>query len=157
MRLALIVIGFMLAAFAPGISHAAEKFDTPRAVLEFAYKAYASSEYTDNSKVLYSKGLEALFAADEARTPAGDVGAVDFDVFVNGQDYKLNELTIDDAVISGAKATEAVSFKNFDESESMQFYLVKQQDGWKIDDIESLTPGHTWRLSELLAADPALN
>lgn len=157
MRLALIVIGFMLAAFAPSISHAAQKFDTPGAVLEFAYKAYASSEYTDNTEVLYSKGLKALVAADAARTPKGDVGAVDWDVFVNGQDYKLSELIIDDAVISGDKATEAVSFKNFDETQSIQFYLVKQKDGWKIDDIESLTPGATWRLSELLTADPALN
>jgi hypothetical protein len=157
MRMALIALGILVAAFAPQVSHAADRFDTPRALLEFAYKAYSTKDFSDNTQDLYSTGLKALFDADAARTPAGEIGALDFDVFVNGQDYQLSGLAIDDPVISGDKANEAVNFKNFDTAQSLQFYLLKQKDGWKIDDIESLTPDAKWRLSELLATDPALN
>ncbi len=45
-------------------------------------------------------------------------------------------------------------FKNFGEAQSLLFHLVKEGDGWKINDIDCLTPDQTWTLSALLTAPP---
>ena len=48
-----------------------------------------------------------------------------------------------------------VSLKNFGDPQSLVFYMVKEGGGWKINDIESLTPSSTWRLTTMLTPDPA--
>ena len=104
--------------------------------------------------MLYSKALNAMFATAEANTPDDDVGPVDFDVFVNGQDYQLTELKIGDPAPEGAGVSVPVSFKNFGDAQSLVFHLVKEGPGWKINDIESLTPSAPWKLTTLLTPDP---
>ncbi len=54
------------------------------------------------------------------------MGRLDFDPYVDGQDYQITELKIGDAVIKGDKATVEVTFKNFDLAEDMTFTLVKE-------------------------------
>ena len=44
--------------------------------------------------MLYSKRLQALIDKDEKETPEGMVGRIDWDVFVDGQDWQLSELKI---------------------------------------------------------------
>ena len=50
-----------------------------------------------------------------------------------------------------------VAFKNFDAAQSLVFHLIKEGGGWRINDIESLTPDSTWRLTELLSPDTVTN
>ncbi len=153
------VLGLVVAAMVPALANAApvRTFDTPKALLDYAYAPYATGNFQDDNDVLYSKSLNALFAADAARTPAGDIGAIDFDVFVNGQDYQLTQLSIGEPMPEEGGVTVPVTFKNFDTPESLLFHLVREEGGWKINDIESLTAEAAWRLSVLLADDPALN
>jgi hypothetical protein len=53
--------------------------------------------YLDNTELLtdiYSKRLQALLDKDAQETPEGMVGRIDWDVFVDGQDFTLKELKI---------------------------------------------------------------
>jgi hypothetical protein len=47
-----------------------------------------------------------------------------------------------------------VSFGNFDDISLLSLALVKEADGWKVDDIASLGEGENWLLSWLLQYDP---
>lgn len=159
MRSAFIVIGFLLALLVPAVASAAPPavFDTPKALLEYAYKPYSTGDFQDDNDVLYSKRLNSLFAAAEAATPDDDVGPVDFDVFVNGQDYQLTDLTIGDPAPEGDGVMVPVAFKNFGAAQSLVFHMIKEGGGWRINDIESLTPDSTWKLTELLTPETVTN
>lgn len=155
--LTLICVALLL-ALPVRLSLAAPVFSSPKALLEYAYKAYSTGDFPDDDTELYSAGLKSLFEnAGDQQGSEDQVGPIDFDVFINAQDYQLTKLYIDDPVIKGDTATEAVSFDNFGKPQSMQFYLVKEDGSWRIDDIEALTGDDTWRLSELLADNPELN
>ena len=82
---------------------------------------------------------------------------IDFDPYINAQDYELSDLVVSHPAIAGDTATVVVSFLNFGEPQDIRFTLVRRVEGWKIDDIEALGGEYPWRLSELLAADPLLN
>ena len=153
MRSLLIVAGLWLALLIPAYA-ADPTFDTPRALLDYAYKPYATGDFKDDSGLLYSKGLKALFvAAGASASDSDDLGPVDFDVFVNGQDYQLTNLKIGDPSPEGEGVKVPVTLDNFDEPQSLVFHLVREDGGWKIGDIESLTPGAAWRLTTLLTPD----
>lgn len=146
----------LLAAFAlfllfvaPALA-AGQVFDTPKALLDYAYQPYSTGDFKDDNDVLYSKALNDMFAAAEAATPEDEVGPVDFDVFVNGQDYQVTELTIGEPTPEGEGVSVPVSLKNFGELQSLVFHLIKEGGGWKISDIESLTPSDSWKLTTLL-------
>jgi hypothetical protein len=149
-------IGLLFGLLAPAFAAApTTTFDTPLALLTYAYQPYTTGQFKDDNVILYSRGLNALFAAAEANTPEDDVGPVDFDVFVNGQDYQLTELKIGDPAPEGAGVSVPVTLKNFDDPQSLVFHLIREGGSWRINDIESLTPGSTWKLSDLLTAPPA--
>lgn len=148
----------MVLAFVASAASAAPIFADPVGLVQYAYQPYASDDAAGvDHKGLYSPSLLALFEADEARTSEGEIGALDFDPFVNGQDYELTGLEVTEAITNGDQSLVAVSFYNFGTFHQLMFTLVHRAEGWKIDDIESVLPGFDWRLSELLAADPMLN
>ncbi|HVX80427.1 MAG TPA: DUF3828 domain-containing protein [Devosiaceae bacterium] len=151
MRGIAIFLSFLLLSVIPALAAAPPHvFDTPMALLEYAYAPYATGNFQDDNQVLYSNALNAMFTAAEANVSDDEVGPVDFDVFVNGQDYQLSDLKIGEAAPEGEGVTVPVTFKNFDEPQSLVFHLVKESGGWKINDIESKTPDQTWRLTDLL-------
>ena len=131
---------------------AAPVFATPGAVLDYAYAPYKTGKFLDDNGVLYSRALNALFATANAATPDDDVGPIDFDVFTNAQDYQLTELAIGAPTPDAPGVKIAVTFQNFGEPQSLLFHLVKEDEGWKINDIDCLTPDETWTLSALLTA-----
>lgn len=155
----LVQLGFwLLVALATPVVAAPPVFEDPAGLVAYAYEAYDSEnastiDHTD----LYSPSLLALFEAAAERTPEGFVGALDFDPFVNGQDYRIEGLAIATQIVDGDGATVIATFTNFGEPQEMRFTLVRRAEGWKIDDIEALGGGASWRLSEILAADPLLN
>ena len=156
----MVVMGLVLALFMPAaasIAAAPVVFDTPRALLDYAYKPYATGDFQDDNEVLYTKKLNSLFAAAEAATPDDDVGPVDFDVFVNGQDYQLTDLVIGDPTPEGEGVMVPVALKNFGTPQSLVFHLTKEGGGWKINDIECLTPDSPWKLTDLLSPDTVTN
>lgn len=149
----LAIVGLLL-AMTVGAVAAGQVFDTPKALLDYAYAPYATGDFKDDNGLLYSDALNALFAAAEANTPEDDVGPVDFDVFVNGQDFQLTDLNIGNSTPEGDGVSVPVTFKNFGEAQSLLFHIIREGGGWKINDIESLSAGSTWRLTTLLTPLP---
>lgn len=154
MRILTLTLGLVLALLSG--SAFAQEFDTPQALLGSIYDGIESGDYPDDDAV-YSDSIKALLAADAARTPEGDVGALDFSPFINGQDDGGLSYQVGEPVIDGDRATATVVIEG-GRPQAVVYTLVKQVDGWKIDDIVGREAGvDSWRLSEILAADPLLN
>lgn len=131
-------------------------YDTPKALLQAVYAPYFKGEFFDWSTQDESKyrsaSLNALFAADAKEAPEGDVGRLDFDPYIDGQDYAITRLKYGVAAITGTTATMDVTFHNFDIAEDMQFLLVKEADGWKIDDVISKSKDNPYSLRAIMSA-----
>ena len=154
MRLALVALGFLLALAAPAFS---ATYDSPKALLNSIYESYSTDSFPEDGEEIYSARLKRLFAADRERTPEGEVGALDFDPFVNGQDYDLSDLTIEEPVVAGETASSTVRFVNLGEKNVLVISMVRETDGWKVDDVESIEGEVQWKLSEILGEIPAVS
>ena len=90
---------------------------------------------------------------DAKETREGEVGRIDWDVFIDGQDWKLTELKITPVSQTLSQAQVRATFKNFDKPSDMLFDLVLEDGHWRIDDIEkTLKP--RWNMSKILTDAP---
>lgn len=129
---------------------AAEKFDDPVKLVEYAYQRYVGEEPAGFDEMgLYTPRLQALFKEEAAR---GELGGLVFDPYLNGQEQPdLSDLSILLAAANEKKALVAVGFTNGDTYEQMMFTLVPGADGYKIDEIQGAVPGNEWVLSDVLS------
>jgi hypothetical protein len=149
MRLVVLAAGFVLAF--SGMA-AAQPYDTPDALLQAFYGQYLDADAGFGDEAAFrSSGLQALYDADAEATRDGEMGALDFDPFIDAQDWEITDLEIGAAGIAGDYASAEVSFKNFGEARTLRYDLAKEDGGWKIDDVASTTPGNEYRLSEIFA------
>lgn len=154
---ALVRMIVMLAALLAAPLQAAPVFEDPKGLVEYVYAPYMSGVFPEDMTEVFSPTLKQLWDAMAARSQAANEPIIDFDPYINAQDFELSELIISDPVVDGDRAVVAVSFRNFGELQDLRYTLVRRAEGWKIDDIESLGEDYPWRFSELLAADPLLN
>lgn len=133
----------------------AETKSGAEAAIVAIYKSYQSSPANgpDLGKV-YSARLQALIDADAKATPEGEVGKIDWDVFVDGQDWEISELKIALVEEKGDRANVSASFLNLGEPREMLFDLVREGGQWKVDDVQSLKPGGRWTMSKILTGAP---
>ena len=140
------ILGFVLAG-----SASANSVDSDAVTLITAiYKTYE----TDQAELphVFSKRLQALIDKDEKEAQGG-VGRIDWDVFIDGQDWKLTELKITPASQTPSQAQVRATFKNFDKPSDMLFDLVLEEGHWRIDDIQkTLKP--RWTMSKILTDAP---
>jgi len=147
-----------------GVTGTAVAYDDPKALVEAIYQPYAAGQkHQDGLEQFYSSRLKGLYAANAERQAVDQKGrALDpdapamltFDPFIEGQNSLLMDLAISDPVTSGDRAIATVSFHNFDHMSLMSLSLVKEADGWKVDDVASLAGTQNWLLSWLLQYDP---
>lgn len=147
MRAFALVLGCAAALMSP---FAALAFDTPEEAIEALYAPYLADELPPDREPYFSEHLNGLFAED-AREAGGEVGSIDFDPVIAGQDYQISDFDLDDVSVDGDTALVSVFFKNMGETQSLLFDMVLEDDGWKVDDITSLPPGPEWQLSEIFA------
>lgn len=151
----LAALGFLLATILP-----AAAFDDPRELVEAFYAPYLTSDFDEFLKLkededsFLSEGLLALYEQDRADSERlGGIARIDFDPWINGQDFQITDLLIADGELtSDTTATVPVDFKNFDTENNSWLYLVKEADGWKIDDMENFAPEFPYRLRTILEA-----
>jgi hypothetical protein len=165
MRRALAPILFLLlalgapAAMAEDDAEPAAKTETesgPVAFIAALYKSYTDIGPGEDGEPglpgMYSKRLQALIDKDAAETPEGDVGRLDWDPVVDGQDWNVTGLTIKEVYRSGGEARVRAVFVN-GEPRNMLFNLVREDGKWRIDDIaETLKP--RWTMSKILTDAP---
>jgi hypothetical protein len=143
---------------------AASAFDDPKALMQAIYAPYIEGRKAPDPDQYYSSRLKVIYAknlAGQVKDPASgesvDTGApaiLSFDPFIEGQHSLLLDVAITDPVLSGKYAVANVSFHNFDHASLLSVSLVKEDDGWKVDDIASLGNEQKWLLSWLLQYDP---
>lgn len=149
MRLAALATGLFLAL--TGFA-AAQPYDTPEALLEAFYQPYMDGNFAEDDSMFRSAALQALYDNDAESTPIGEMGALDFDPYVDGQDFDVTNLVIGTPEIDGETAVVEVSFDNFGQNTSLTYDLVFEDGGWRIDDVANDAGEYPYRLTEIFAA-----
>lgn len=147
MRLAPLAAGLFLSV--TGLA-AAQSFDSPEVLLEAFYAPYISGDFPEDDSAFRSEALQALYDQDAENTPEGEMGALGFDPYIDGQDFEITDLEIGTPEIEDDSALVDVTFSNFGEPRSLTYELV-DEDGWKIEDVVSHNPDNMYRLSEIFA------
>jgi len=130
----------------------AQTFETPKALLEAFYAPYFTGEFGEDDRAFLSRSLNEIYNADMEATPEGEMGALSFDPFVNGQDYELSDLEVGEPAIEGDRAEVEVRFDNFGRGTVLSYELVREDGGWRIDDVVSERIDSRYRLTEIFAA-----
>ena len=121
--------------------------------LEGLYAPYLEAD-TGAHNDCFDAAFDKCFAADLAKsmeaerkaTPEGDVGVLDFDPFISGQDWKITDLKI--KVKQGkAGPIGTATFKNFGDAMKVEYDLVREGDAWKIKNMHS----KEWDLRQIFA------
>ncbi len=128
----------------------AETFRTPEALIEALYAPYLADGDPSERDTFFSDGLTRLFEAD-AQASQGEVGAIDFDPVVNGQDFDIENLRFGEAEITGPSAVVTVHFDNLSVPVTLRYALTDEDGNWQVDDIESIEGDNQWKLSEIFA------
>lgn len=104
--------------------------------------------------LLFSKGLAALFARDDLyMEESGDIGHVEADPFLNGQDGELKDLHVTPAgKASRGRARVIASFRSFGQKMAVRFLMVEEDGGWRIDDIVNRLDGKAYSIRAALSA-----
>ncbi|MEO6014937.1 MAG: DUF3828 domain-containing protein [Devosia sp.] len=129
-------------------------YDTPGTLMEALYAPYLVADFDWGNydvSLMQSEELRDLFAKDSEEA-GGEVGRIDFDPYIDGQDYQITDLQIGDAKLEEATATVEVTFVNFDRPTDLLFTLVEEDDGWKVDDVMPLHEKDRQSLKALLSA-----
>ena len=148
MRLAALATGLFLALTSLA---AAQPYETPQVLLEAFYEPYFSGSFSEDESQFRSRALQALYDNDAELAGEGEMGAISFDPYIDGQDYDITELVIGTPAIAGDEAVVDVAFRNFGEPRALTYELVLEDGGWKIDDVVSTNPDNLYRLSEIFA------
>lgn len=146
MRLVAAALACLLSLAVPAF---AQPFDTPQELLETFYAPYLANEIPENERIFFSKALVDYYEADSENTPDGEMGALDFDPFVEGQDFDIADLDVGEPTIRGDKARVAVTFTNFGEPREIYFELVFEDGSWLIDDLVNTNPAYGYRLTQI--------
>ncbi|GLH76039.1 hypothetical protein SSBR45G_09470 [Bradyrhizobium sp. SSBR45G] len=112
---------------------------------------------TKKARATYlSTSLAAQWAKMDARTPKGEVGAVDFDPITNSQDPDVASFKVTPEKQEADKATLAVTITGHrnerkEQADSVIRYdLVREAGQWKIDDIRGAVDGQPWSIRTML-------
>lgn len=152
-RFSLVILAFALAAASPLV----QVDNDPVTLITALYQSYTDVGHGDDTMPglpgVYSKRLQALIDKDAKETPEGEVGRLDWDVIVDGQDWELTALEIVPISQDAARAEIRATFKNFGEPRDLLYTLVPEDGHWRIDDIqETLKP--RWTMSKILLDAP---
>jgi Protein of unknown function (DUF3828) len=149
MRRAVLLLAVLL-GLAPA---AAAPADDPLTLIRSIYDVYLEKIDTGYADP-YSARMRRLLDADAKNTPKGDAGKIDWDVFVDGNDWALTDLNI--ALVSRAdtRARVRATFKNHNEPRDILFDLVREDGHWAIDDVASVRIGGRWTMSKILTGAP---
>lgn len=162
MRLGIFVVAIV--AMVPVISHAAETFDNPKALVTAIFARYQPGQLASDPTGYYSEHLKALFdnavannvfTDDAAMAGAEFTPAAVFNPFLpDDKSALLFDLAVGEPTTLDNRAVVTVSYHNFDQPRLLSIAMVREGDSWKVDDVASLGTQDHWLLSWALAHDP---
>ena len=93
MRL-LVVLMALLVALVPAAARAQPVFDDPAGLVEYAYAPYRNGDFPEEMTELFSPTLTELW--DDMIERSQEMPIIDFDPFINAQDYEITDLVVSD-------------------------------------------------------------
>jgi hypothetical protein len=151
MRLPAFILSLTLSALIASPVFAAT-YKTPNALLQALYTFNTDTAPDDAPSpysAFFSDHLNEMLQTDRDNTPDGEVGAIDFDPVIAGQDGEASGLKIGQAILLDDRAELEVQFRNGEEV-TLYYTLVKEHGGWKVEDIADQQGEEPWSLSGLL-------
>jgi hypothetical protein len=153
---ALNLTGMAIAVPAHRAAHA-RGVDDPRAFVAQRFAGYRGStdHVPPDPTWAYSPRLTALFSTYNAwqRRHPDEVGSIDFDWWINAQDWELSAVSVAQADNGPNRRVVTASWRNSGRADSTRFLFVRIGTRWYLDDAVHGT-GHGdegWTLSQLLA------
>ncbi|SIQ65238.1 DUF3828 domain-containing protein [Bosea sp. TND4EK4] len=101
---------------------------------------------------LMTRSLAALFARDDLyQEESGEMGQIGADPFLNGQDGEVKKLSFDTIPVAAGKATVLANFRSFGKPTVVAFKMLRENGGWRIDDIVNSFEGKDYSVREQLS------
>jgi hypothetical protein len=152
----------LFGARTPAVAASASAADAPsaRGFVAAIYDSYKGKDSKGYPALTDERGIRRTFAPSLAdlmikdrRTASrhGDVGQLDFDPFIDGQDWEIAAFDIAMSDEAPTKATATITFTNAGTPTSVVLHLVRIGTAWRIDDIGWRHEGKTETLRGLYA------
>jgi hypothetical protein len=131
---------------------AASQINDPVNFVTGVYQRYVEAQKTNHSYSppadIFTPRLEKLFQ-DDRRRAKGEVGCLDFDFWVNGQDWTIANLTITNGGGDRDRTVVVARFLNLGEASELHFDFRRISGRWLLDDVHSVK-NPSWTLSDIL-------
>lgn len=101
---------------------------------------------------IYTARLRKLIQ-DDVKRAKGEVGCLDFDFWVNGQDWTITNLIVASGAAGKDQWTVIAKFRNSGDPEEIHFDFRRVEQRWLLDDVHSVKDPR-WTLSEILKCTP---
>ena len=140
-----------------------QPFDNPKALLAAIYAPLTQDQDQQQIEQFYSVRLKGLVAENISRTVVDQKGEridpdapdiLDFNPFLAGNETDVSALAIGEPTMLGDRAVSTVTFVHDQQPALLSIAMVKETDGWHVDDVASLGGDNQWLLSWLLKYDP---
>jgi len=134
--------------------------DDPRAFVAETYAAYEREANAPPAEPAhaYSDRLRGLFETYEAWARSHDdlVGSLDFDWWVNAQDWTISRVSIVEFSFGPDRKVIEAHWTNYGRRDSSRFFFVREDGRWVLDDVVngSGRGDDGWTLSALLRERP---
>ena len=147
---AALIFSVTMSCASPLSANAATRIDDPEKFVRAVYGQFEKQHDYHEPDDIYSDRLKGLFALD-SKEAGGEVGRLDFDPWINAQDWQIKnvKVTSEPVELAPSRRTVKATFKNIDRPEDIRFYFERTKDGWKIDDVRSAGK-ESWTLSLIL-------
>lgn len=141
---------------------AAVPSDDPAAVIRPIYARYMPGapefQYPNlEDQAPWSASLRQAMVDQERRFAAmteGDPEGIDFDVFINAQDWQLSGLNVAaENVVPQHSARVRATFQNAGSAQEVDYDMIWENGGWRIDNMHSGGPPDGWDLRQLVSKD----
>jgi hypothetical protein len=82
-----------------------------------------------------------------ARSRAANEPILDFDPFIDAQDYEITGVTVaTEALVERSSAVVRAQFVNLGQDKEVLYDLIWEADGWRVDNMR----GQTWDLRQII-------
>lgn len=101
----------------------------------------------------FSKSFDLLVTTGQTKAAHDGDASLDFDPISASQDAELQKVTLKTDLLELSKAVVSATFLNHKLPTVVTYDFVKEDDGWKINDIKGTTEKEAWSVSKILRTD----
>src|SRR6218665_1635529 len=158
-----LILGMVLLAATLPAAWAEDTFDDPKALVAAIYDDYNLGRTVADPSVYYSARLKAIydqaiendvFASDAAMSGAEYTLDAVFNPFLPDVNALLFDVAVGEPTIIDDRAVINVSYHNFDQPRMLSIAMIREANGWRVDDVASMGSEDHWLLSWALTYDP---